>query len=267
MRPSDPGRSVGLLGKATACLTAASYRRQRAPTDSPLTLKFMRYTILAITAATALSVAACGSSSSPGPAASKSSITSPTSSSSTATPTPQAADDKDRVSGLIASVSGNTIQVNQKNGSATVDINPSTQLAEITPAQLTDVTPGSCLTARLPHDSAQGAPARNVMIAPATNGGCNSPQNARASLVRGTVTSVNGNTVVVNVNQNGSTSQATVTVDNNTTYAKRASATSASITQGKCLAARGTDDTSGALQATSVTVAPAQNGWCRGARR
>jgi Domain of unknown function (DUF5666) len=168
---------------------------------------------------------------------------------------------------MIASVSGNTIQVSQKNGTATVDITGSTKIAEVTPAQLTDVTPGSCVTARLPHDSAQGAPARTVMIAPAPNGGCNSPQNARAALVRGTVTSVNGNTVVLNVNQNGSTSQANVTVDNNTTYTKRASATSASIAQGKCLAARGTNDTSGALQATTVTVSPTENGMCRGARQ
>jgi hypothetical protein len=229
----------------------------------------MRYTILAITAATALSVAACGSSNSPAPAASKSSITPPTSSSSTATPTPQAAppgNGKDRVSGTIASVSGNTVQVNQKNGTATVDITGSTQITEITAAQLTDVTPGSCLTARLPHDSAPGTPARHIIIAPTTNGGCNSPQNTHGAVVRGTVASVNGNTVVVNANQNGSTSQANVTVDNNTTYMKRASATSASIAQGKCLAARGTDDTSGALQATNVTVAPAENGSC-GARR
>ena len=168
---------------------------------------------------------------------------------------------------MIASVSGNTVQVNQKNGTATVDITGSTKIAEITSAQLTDVTPGSCLTARMPRDSAQGTPARHVMIAPATNGGCNSPQNARAALVRGTVASVNGNNVVVNVNQNGSTSQANVTVDNDTTYTKRVSATSASIAQGKCLAAQGTDDTSGALQATKFTVAPAENGQCRGARR
>ena len=233
----------------------------------------MRYTILAITAATAFSVAACGSSNSPAPAASKSSISPPTSSSSTAAtptpaaPTPQAANGKDRVSGLIASVSGNAVQVNQKSGTATVDINGSTQIAQITTAQLTDVTPGSCVTARLPHDSAQGAPARHVMIAPATNGGCNAPRNGHAAVVRGTVASVNGDTVVVNVNQNGSTSQANLTVDNNTTYTKRASATSAAITQGECLAARGTNDTSGALQATNVTVAPAQNGSCHGARR
>ena len=168
---------------------------------------------------------------------------------------------------MIASVSGNTIQVNQKNGSATVDVNESTQIAQITTAQLTDVTPGSCVTARLPHDSAQGAPARHVIIAPATNGDCNAPRNGNAAVVRGTVAWVNGNTVVVNVNQNGSTSQANLTVDNNTTYMKRTSATSAAITQGECLAARGTNDTNGALQATSVTVAPAQNGSCRGARR
>ena len=232
----------------------------------------MRYTILAITAATALSVAACGSSSSPTSASSKNSNTSPTTSSaSTAptspgtSPTPQAANGKDRVAGTVASVSGNTIQVTQKNGAATVDVTGSTKIAELTPAQLTDVTPGSCVTARAPHNAAQGAPARTIVIT--TSDSCNSPQNARGTAVRGTVASVSGNTVVVNVSHDGSTSPSNVTVDNNTTYEKRASATSQSITQGKCLAAQGINDSSGALQATTITLSPADNGTCPGPRR
>jgi hypothetical protein len=78
------------------------------------------------------------------------------------------------------------------------------------------------------------------------------------------VASVNGNTVVLNVSgQNGATSQTNVAVDNDTTYTKRAAATPAAITQGECLAARGSKDGNGTLQATNVTVAPANNGACR----
>lgn len=157
-------------------------------------------------------------------------------------------------------MSGTSIQVNQRNGTANVDLTGSTKIAELDPAQLTDLTPGSCMTARFPHDSPPGTPARAIVIATANNGSCNAPQNARAGMVRGTVTSVNGNTLVVNVSQNGSTSPTNVTVDNDTTYTKRAAATSAAIAQGKCLTARGTNDSGGTLQATNITVAPAENG-------
>ena len=69
--------------------------------------------------------------------------------------------------------------------------------------------------------------------------------------------------MVVNVtNQSGSTSQASVAIDNSTTYEKRAAATPTAITQGKCLAARGSNDGNGNLQATAVTVTPANNGNC-----
>jgi uncharacterized protein DUF5666 len=226
----------------------------------------MRYAIFAVTAAAALSVAACGSSGNPAPAASKSSTSSASSSSSAPTPGAQGPHGKDRVAGLIASVSGSTIQVTQRNGTATVDVTPSTTVAELSPAQLTDVTAGSCVAVRPTHDDGSGGAqvtARNVVIGTAPDGSCTAPQHARAGAVRGTVASVNGNTVVVNVtDQSGSTSQANVAIDNTTTYAKRAVATPAAITQGKCLAARGSNDSSGSLQATTVTVTPANNGKC-----
>ena len=233
----------------------------------------MRYAILAVTAAAALSVAACGSSGNPAPAASKSPPASAASSApgSSSAPTPGAQappgnHGKDRVGGLIASVSGNTIQVNQRNGTATVDVTPSTTVAELTPAQLTDVTAGSCVAVRPAHDNGSGGAqvtARNVVIGTAPDGTCTAPQHARAGALRGTVASVNGSTVVINVtDQSGSTSQASVGIDNTTTYEKRAVATPAAITQGKCLAARGTNDSSGNLQATMVSVAPANNGTC-----
>jgi hypothetical protein len=156
--------------------------------------------------------------------------------------------------------------VNQRNGTATVDVTPSTTVAELTSAQLTDVTAGSCVAVRPTHDGGSGGAqvtARNVVIGTAPSGTCTAPQHARAGAVRGTVASVNGNTVVVNVtDQSGSTSQANVAIDNTTTYEKRALATPAAITQGKCLAARGSNDSSGSLQATAVTVTPASNGNC-----
>jgi len=44
--------------------------------------------------------------------------------------------------------SGNTIQVTQKNSTATIDFTNQTAIAEIDPAQLSDVTAGSCVAIR-----------------------------------------------------------------------------------------------------------------------
>ena len=213
----------------------------------------MRYALIAITATAVMSVAACGSSGNSASSTSKGSPAAPP------------GNKKDHVAGLVASVAGSTIQVNQKSGTATVDVTQSTKVAEMTPAQLSDLTPGACATARTPKDNASAA-VRMVVIGTDANGGCTPPPNARPGMVRGTVASVNGTTVVLNVNQNGSTSQSNITVDNQTRYEKRAASTSQAIATGKCLSASGTKDGSGALQATNVTVSPANNGNCGGKR-
>jgi hypothetical protein len=102
--------------------------------------------------------------------------------------------------------------------------------------------------------------ARAVAVSTAVNGQC-PPSGGRG--VRGTVASVNGNTIVVtSTDQSGNTSQTNVAVTNTTTYAKRAAANSAAIAQGKCIAARGTKDSAGALQATAINLRPAGNGGC-----
>ena len=177
------------------------------------------------------------------------------------------------MAGLIASVSGDTVQVNQRDGGvATVDVAPSATVAQVSPAQLTDLTAGSCVTVRPTRDNGSGGEitARSVMIGSSSDEQsdeqCAAPQNARGHAVRGTVASVNGNTVVLNVSgQSSGPSQTNVAVDNNTSYTKRAPATPTAIAQGECLFARGSND-GGTLRATNVTVAPANNGQCRGRR-
>jgi hypothetical protein len=202
----------------------------------------------------ALSLAACGSTGTGKPSASGSSASS----------APASANGKDRVAGLIASVSGSTIQVTQPSGTATVDFTPSTKISEVTPAQLTDIVAGSCLTVRPTRDSAapgSGAiTARAVTVGTAVDAKC-PPSGGQG--VRGTVASVNGNTIIVtSSDQSGSTSQTNVAVTNTTTYAKRAAANSQAIAQGTCIAARGTKDSAGALQATAINLRPAGNGTC-----
>jgi Domain of unknown function (DUF5666) len=242
-------------------------RITKEPSTMPTTA-MSKYPLLAAIGVTALSLAACGSSTSGSPTSSSSASGSPspsapstsTSAPSTSTPTARG---RDHVGGLIASVSPMTIQVTQQSGTATVAYSPTTTVSEVTAAQLSDVTAGSCVLVRPATGPAQTGgtvTARMVSINAAGNGQCQPP---RGRAVGGTVSSVNGNTIVLNgTGSNGNTSQTTVQVDNTTTYAKRALANSQAITQGKCITARGTDDSSGTLQATTINLRPATNGTC-----
>jgi len=153
------------------------------------TTRLSRLAILTVTGATALSVAACGASNNAKPTSANPTSAAPTSSPSAS------AKGNDWVRGLIDSVSGNTIQVSQRSGTATVDFTPSTEVAELAPAQLTDVTAGSCVSVH--------------------------PK-----------------------------------------YTKQTTADAQALTQGKCLAAHGTRDGGGTLQAKAVTVQQADNGSC-----
>jgi hypothetical protein len=212
------------------------------------TPRLTRLAILAITAATALSVASCRPSNKENrekaaPSASPSSSSAP-------------AKGKEQVAGLIASVSGSTIQVIQQISTATVDFTPSTNVNEVTSAQLTDVTAGSCVNVQSTRESARTTgpiTAQSVHISPAVDGKCRQPN--------GTVASVTGNSIAV-TDAGGSPSQSTVTVTDTTKYTKQAAADAQAITQGKCITARGTTDGGGALQATTITVRPASNGHC-----
>ncbi|BBX44502.1 hypothetical protein GCM10009641_54820 [Mycobacterium cookii] len=235
------------------------------------TAQLSRIAIFAVAGAAALSLAACGSSNDAKPRAA-----SPTSSAATSSPSAKP-EGKDWVKGMIDSVSGSTIQVSQKSGAATVDFTPSTKVAELTPAQLTDVTTGSCVSVRPDHhsDSPGGSAitAGAVRISTAVDGKCPAPKQQGGAATtpppgqhrqtRGQVASVAGNTITVNsVDSSGNSSQFSVTVTDTTKYTKKTAADAQAIAQGKCLTALGTKDGGGALQATAITVQQADNGQC-----
>jgi len=215
---------------------------------------------------TALSLAACGSSSTPSTSSSSGSkSTTTTSSSASASPTPGAAGKggKDKVFGLVGSVSGGTVTLTGPNGPATVDVTPSTRVIEVVPGQLTDVAAGECVMVRPTKDSSAppSVTAAAVLIRQAGNGQCGGHGHGRG--VTGTVASVNGSSIVLTATDN---SQTTVTVTSNTRYAKGGKGDTSAIAAGQCLAARGTKDGSGNLQATAVNLLPAHNGQCGGGR-
>jgi hypothetical protein len=230
-----------------------------------------RLAIATLTGVTVVSLAACGSSSEtkPAPATSSNNASAPSSS----TP-PAPGKGHDWVKGLINSVSGSTVQVTAKSGPTTVDFTPSTAISEITPAQLTDVTPGSCVWV---HPDRNGdAPAtgpviaRGVRVSPAVDGKCPGPAARPAGdkpnhqvPPHGQVASVAGNTITLNgTDAQGNPSTTTVNVTDTTKYSKKTPTDAHAIAQGKCLVAHGSRDGGGALQAKRIDVQDAVNGSC-----
>ena len=208
------------------------------------------FAILAVASATALSMGACSSSNN---------------AKSPATSSPAAANGKVSVHGLIASVSGNAVKVTETKGTATVDVSPSTKVVETTPAQLSDVAAGNCVSVVDKPAPAPGGPvtAASVHLSPQEGDGkCAQPKTGPHKVI-GTVASVAGNTINVTVTDaNGNPAQTAVTVTDTTHYSKGAAATSQAIAQGKCITANGTKDGSGTLQATVVALGPAHDGKC-----
>jgi len=244
--------------------------------------RLSRVAVFAVAGAAALSIAACNSSNKSSSTSTSTSASASASTSVSTTTSPAAATGEAKVKGLIASVAGNSFQVTKHdNTNATVDFTGTTTITEITPAALTDVTAGSCVKVRPTQEVPAGQPvtAASVRVVPSVNGACpqgkpsaegstttapsGAPSPAKPKAIRGSVVSASGNTVkITSTNTAGNTTQTTVTVDDKTKYTKLSSATSDAITQGKCVKALGTNDSSGALQATSVRLYPAVDGKC-----
>jgi hypothetical protein len=218
--------------------------------------RLFRLAILAaVIAVIALGVAMCGPSdqSSNNPNTGKPTVSAiPPSSAPNAAPPPPPAEGKDYVEGLVESVSGDTIALRTRSGSATVDFAPSTRVVEMTPAQLSDVTPGSCVNVRAtPQSAPAGAAitAQTVTITPSIDGKCPPPAG-----FYGTVTSVSGNTITVNsIGAGGQTTPTNVTVANTTSYRKQAPSGTQAIQHGRCMGAQGTEN-AGVLQATIISL-------------
>ncbi|WP_342743352.1 hypothetical protein [Mycobacterium rhizamassiliense] len=172
---------------------------------------------------------------------------------------------KDHVEGMVRSVSGGVIQLRTRSGSATVDFAPATMVTEAAPAKLADVKPGSCVSARAAQP---GQPAQTVKISPAVNGSCLPPpeatsggtpapaQSGAPTGVFGQVTSVSPNTIAMNtLAPGGKVTPVNVPVGDSTTYSNDAVTNGQAITDGKCMAAQGTEG-DGGLKATAVSLQP-----------
>lgn len=232
----------------------------------------------AIVAISTLSLAACGSSdksspSEPSPAPTTTAAVAPTSTSAAASPpSPSKVNGEDEVSGSIDSVSGMRIEVSGSQGSAAVAFSPSTKIMELTPAKPTDITPGLCVTIRPASGAEGGTVIANAVVVGASSGGqCQKTGGAdNAGLpasplggFRGTVESINAETIVVTtLGPDGSSTKSTVEVNDTTMFADRHKVTADAIVEGKCIIAGGTNDTGGVLQALTINLPLVVDGQC-----
>jgi hypothetical protein len=166
---------------------------------------------------------------------------------------------KDHIEGLVRSVSGDTIQLTQRDRSAaTVELTPQTMVTELSSAALTDVKPGSCVDVRpAPQGASPGGAitAESVEISPAIAHTCPPPPGLPGA-VYGIVDSVADNAIKVNtVDPTGKTTHSTVNVINTTTYTKHAVTNAQAVQNGKCMAAQGTKDGS-VLRAATIDLEP-----------
>lgn len=220
-----------------------------------------RLSILLMSGAAVLAFAACSTSNDhnptqPSPPASRPSVAKPPPPPPLPPPPPVG---KDHIEGLVRSVSGNTINLTQRDrSSATVNFAPPTMVTELSSAALPDVNPGSCVAVKSEAQSpSPGGPltAESVEISPAVAGRCLPSQSPGAG-VSGKVASVTGETIAVDsIDPTGKITHGTVTVINTTTYTKHAVTNTQAIQQGKCMAAQGTLN-AGVLQATTIDLEP-----------
>ena len=230
-----------------------------------------QFSVLAIIGITALSTVACGSSTKTSASESASPATS-TSGAAPASETPVKVDGRLEVGGSIASVSGTRIEVSSPKGAASVALSESTRVWELTPAKLSDITAGACVTIR-PASGAEGGTvvADAVVVGVNKNSECkktNAQDNGgfpRSPLggFRGTVDSVTGTTIALTTDgADGSKINTTVETNDLTLFADRHQVKADAIVEGKCIVARGNNDAGGVLQVDSINLPLVVNGAC-----
>ena len=228
--------------------------------------------VFAIVGMTALSTVACGSSTKSSP--SESSTTPATTSAAAASPSeaPVKINGEDEVSGSIASVSGTRVEVSGPAGSASVAFSESTKVMELTPAALTDITPGLCVTIRPASGAEGGTVVADAVVVGASSGGeckkTGGQDNAglpRSPLggFRGTVDSISDKTIAITTfGTDGSKTNTSVETNDLTLFADRHRVKADAIVEGKCIIAGGTNDTGGVLQAQTINLPLVVNGAC-----
>lgn len=197
------------------------------------------------------------------------------------------------VFGTAAAVNPTSIEVQNQSSQVTVNFTASTTFTQTLPAAQSDVTVGACVSVISPSGGARATAltARTVTIdQPTSSGTCAAPGGfgaggggrdanpsrqprpsgtngpgggANFGRAFGSVTAVTATGFTVHGVARGANPaiDTVVTVTSSTTYTKTASATSAALAVGDCIAALGPADDTGAVTAKSIGISkPGPNG-------
>lgn len=209
--------------------------------------RFAGFAVLAVATVTALSVGACGSSHDE-KAPEKSAAAS-------------ASGTKSEVRGLITSVSGDTVEVAESAGTATVKVGSSTRIIEDSGAELSEIVAGSCV--RVAYTTQSGAAPGTAdglrLTTPAGDGKCAQPKTTAVNVpkerLNGTVLSVQGNVLnVAFTDAAGNPAETQVTVYDKTVYRKDTVVPAQAIENNKCIIAQVTKGDGGPPQAKTVSL-------------
>ena len=233
--------------------------------------------IALVAVAAGLAVAACGSG-----ASAAMSSTSPS-------PGRGGAQARNGAAGQLVQINGQTLILTGATGDITVTFTTSTTFSRTSTAVLADIVPGACIVATGQKDSAGMLTAMTVRLSPKAASGCGAgqfgpnpapggtprpvapgasprptpsdqPGQPAMAFVAGEVQSATGISITVLTTSAGAQ---TITVPTTATVTKTSSASSADLRTGECLRANGQPDAAGAVQAMSITIAPAgPSGTC-----
>jgi hypothetical protein len=191
-----------------------------------------------------------------------------------------AAQFRNGASGQLVQVNGQSLILTAPTGDLTVSYSSTTTFTRMSTAVLADVVPGVCILATGQKDSAGALTAATVRLSPKVASGCaaagrtgpNASPPAGASprpvpsgqpamaFVTGEVTAAAGISITVLTTTNGSQ---TITVPTTAAVTTTVVAASTDLRTGECLRATGARDSSGNVQATSITITPAgPSGTC-----
>jgi hypothetical protein len=191
-----------------------------------------------------------------------------------------AAQFRNGASGQLVQVNGQSLILTAPTGDLTVTYSSSTTFTRTSTAVLADIVPGVCILATGQKDSTGALTATTVRLSPKVASGCaaagrigpNASPPAGASprpvpsgqpavaIVTGEVTAAVGISITVLTTTNGSQ---TITVPTTAAVTTTVVAASTDLRNGECLRATGARDSSGNVQATSITITPAgPSGTC-----
>jgi hypothetical protein len=235
----------------------------------------MNHKVVLAIVASGIVAAACGSA--------------PTANASSSSPTPGrggAAQFRNGAAGQLVQINGQNLILTGPTGDLTVTVSSTTTFTRTSTAVLADIVPGDCILATGQKDSAGLLTATTVRLSPKPAAGCaaagrfgpNGSPPAGASpppqasprptpsgqppmaLVSGEVTGAAGISITVLTTTSGSQ---TITVPTTAAVTTTVVASATDLRTGECLRATGARDSTGNVQAMSITITPAgPSGTC-----